>query len=385
MGLRVLPAWVAAIAATAVALVLFVPYVAVRYRRRGDLGAGDAVLAFAFLLYLLALVAYALIPLPPVGPEFCQYYDWVHPQLRPLYALSEWPQVRTWRDLPRLLTSGSFRSWLLNVAFFVPLGVFTRHLFRRGLFACVLLGLGISLLIELTQLTGVWWIYPCAFRVFDVDDLITNTLGTGIGVLFAPLLRLVPGQHAPGEAGAPQPVTRWRRLLGMLCDLLLVWWAGNALALAASAFGLSGPWVPAWAEWWVPALVLLVLTAFGRGASPGQLAVRLRPVQVAGPPGEPGLAAPGLATVLVRWLTGLGGAAVLFGYGTAPSEVPGAPLAWGAAVALLLVHGLFALFGRGTRGISGLLSGLELIDARTPDGGRAPAARRRATNDRQDG
>jgi glycopeptide antibiotics resistance protein len=45
----------------------------------------------------------------------------------------------------------------------------------------VLMGFGLSLSIELTQLTGVWGLYACAYRKFDADDLILNTLGAAIG------------------------------------------------------------------------------------------------------------------------------------------------------------------------------------------------------------
>ncbi|GAA2821117.1 VanZ family protein [Crossiella cryophila] len=388
MGVRVLPAWVAAIAAVGLALVLFVPYVAVRYRRRGDLGAGDVALAFGFLLYALALIAYVMVPMPPVGPDFCQYYGWVRPQWQPMHVLTEWPAVRTWRDLPRVAADGSFRSFALNVAFFVPLGMFLRHLFRRGFVATVLIGFGVSLLVELTQLTGIWWIYPCPFRIFDVDDLISNTGGTAIGVLFAPLLRLVPGQRAVADAGLPRPVTRWRRLLAMMCDLLLVWWAGQVFALLAGVFGFAGPWVPAWAEWWVPAVGLLVLTVAARGASPGQVIVRLRPVAAGDEVARAEPAAgrrPGAVAMLLRWLVGLGGVAGLLGLAVTPTEVPGAEIAWWVALGLLLVHGVSAVFGRDQRGISGRLSGLQVIDARVSAAVPDPADDRRPTSDRQDG
>lgn len=47
----------------------------------------------------------------------------------------------------------------------------------------LLLGSGLSLTLELTQLTGLWGIYPCAYRQFNVDDLIMNTLGVCAGMM----------------------------------------------------------------------------------------------------------------------------------------------------------------------------------------------------------
>lgn len=48
-----------------------------------------------------------------------------------------------------------------------------------------LAGLATSLAIELTQLIGVWGLFPCAHRLFDVDDLLLNTAGATLGSLVA--------------------------------------------------------------------------------------------------------------------------------------------------------------------------------------------------------
>ena len=60
-----------------------------------------------------------------------------------------------------------------------------RVLLGRGILTAVFVGFAVSLFIELTQFTGVWGIYPCAYRVFDVDDLVTNTLGALAGSLLS--------------------------------------------------------------------------------------------------------------------------------------------------------------------------------------------------------
>jgi glycopeptide antibiotics resistance protein len=43
----------------------------------------------------------------------------------------------------------------------------------------------LSLIIESAQLTGLFFIYPGSYRLFDVDDLITNTLGGFLGTVLA--------------------------------------------------------------------------------------------------------------------------------------------------------------------------------------------------------
>ena len=65
MSVRVLPAVVASLVAVALAVLLFVPFVAREHRRRGELRPGTLLLFLAALLYALGLVAYVLVPLPP--------------------------------------------------------------------------------------------------------------------------------------------------------------------------------------------------------------------------------------------------------------------------------------------------------------------------------
>jgi glycopeptide antibiotics resistance protein len=70
----------------------------------------------------------------------------------------------------------------------MPLGYFFKELFHASLKKAVLAGFLISMLYELTQLTGLFFLYPRPYRIFDIDDLIINTLGAYCGYILAPLL-----------------------------------------------------------------------------------------------------------------------------------------------------------------------------------------------------
>lgn len=41
----------------------------------------------------------------------------------------------------------------------------------------------LTMAVELTQLTGLRGLYACAYRQFNVDDLILNALGAAVGLL----------------------------------------------------------------------------------------------------------------------------------------------------------------------------------------------------------
>lgn len=334
MSIRILPAVVAVIFALAVAMLLFVPYVARVHRGRGEFRGSTATLRFGILLYILGLLAYVILPLP--DEDFCAGTH-VHPQ---------W----TFR-----LDDGTQFGW--NILLFIPLGMFVRALASGGLRTTVLAGFGVSLAVELTQLTGVWFVFPCPYRIFDVDDLLANTAGTLIGAFLAPLLRRLPWQYSGVPPATPHPVTAGRRLLGMCCDGLLLWLLGVAAAHAGTLVWTRVPesWQESVALWFVPALVLLGATILGRGTTLGQHAVLLRSLA---PDGVPGLRA-----ILLRWNVGLGGLAIVSGvlHGLGLPET----VSSGVAVAWCTMHAFGVTRSRAHRGISGWAAGLDVVDTRT--------------------
>ncbi|SHG09938.1 VanZ family protein [Streptoalloteichus hindustanus] len=359
MSNRVLPAVVAVFAGLVLAVLLFVPYVARQYRRRGELGPGQAVLAFGLLVHALAVIAYVLLPLPEITPDFCSGRG-VHTQLRPLAFLADIRHERVGAGVGALLRNPAFQQVAFNVALLVPTGMFVRHLFGRSVAVTTLVGFGASLLIELTQVTGVWFLYPCPYRLFDVDDLLANTAGALLGALIAPVLRLVPGQRVDAPAGAPRPVTRARRLLGMLCDLFAVGLTGSTLVVVTSmAFWANGngdvegplwPLMLATLMYGVPALAQLAFVLAG-DATLGERVVRIRSTTADG-------GRPGVGRRIVRWAGGIGGFSVLGGLTLLGS-------AWAGLSAFLLgAVSLVVAWRRGHRGLACALAGLHVADAR---------------------
>jgi uncharacterized RDD family membrane protein YckC len=260
-----------------------------------------------------------------------------------------------------------------NVALFVPLGMLLRHLGRRSVVATTLAGFALSLFIEFTQLTGNWFLYPCPYRLFDVDDLLANTAGALVGALAAPVLRLLPGQSGElDDPGAPRPVTTGRRLLGVVSDLLGFWLASGVLTALVNAVSLVFPPNPApgpetgsaaddaagatgitWAVWLV---LFVVLPMLGRGGTLGQRVVLLHPALLDG-------SRPSRGRLLARSLAGIGGFLLLHDLG-------------GGAAGLGFLWGVVCLVGivrtREHRGIGGVWTRTVLRDHRL-DTYRQPA------------
>lgn len=338
-----------------IGLALFVPFVTISFRRRGGLSLGRFVLWAAALVYFFAIWTYTLLPLPSVAELTCANSN--------LNLFEFVNDIRSAIARPgNKLTDPAVLQLGLNVLLFMPLGFFVRVLSGRGVVTALLIGLGVSLFIETTQLTGVWGMYPCAYRVFDVDDVMTNTTGAAIGAL---LSLIVPdryrGMAQLADAGVPRPVTKGRRLLAMLCDALIFAFAsavvaigthvsmsyvaeGSSNALDSGPIVLTTPVVPA-------ALWLVIIISTGR--SVGDLAVQLR---YSGGP---------LPVTLRRGLRWVGGI-------SAYPLLASLPRPWSLAAGAFLVVAIVLVFTtKGGRGIPGLLSGTQLDDARAPDA-RAP-------------
>ncbi|MEU3626789.1 antibiotic resistance protein VanZ [Amycolatopsis coloradensis] len=334
--------------------VLAVPYIAASYRRRGELGLWRVLLVFGFLVYAMSLWTYTLLPIPQTTAAWCAEHASSHLQLRPFQFIADIRREQTGTGPRSFLRNPAVRQAIFNVALFVPLGMFARHLFRRGFVATVAIGFVVSLFIECTQFTGVWFLFECPYRLADVDDLLTNTLGAAVGFGLAPLLRLLPGDEPSAPPGTPRPVTARRRLLGMAIDLVSVVLLGTTAGMVTTLpAGEPNTVVLALISTLFPAVLLLfVIPVAGNGASFGQRIVLLRP---AGPDGGK----PALWRMIVRFLAGSGGYFTLL---TLASAVNGGfePL----ANLLFFASGILAIRPQGHKGLSGLIAGLEVVDAR---------------------
>jgi glycopeptide antibiotics resistance protein len=330
---------------------LFVPYIGWTYRRRGELGLGHALLSVGFLVYVMSLWTYTLLPAPSEPATWCLANAVRAPQLQPLAFTANLDLDQLGPSLRASLRDPLMQSALFNVALFVPFGMLVRHLFRRGIVATTVLGLAVSLLIEYTQRTAVWGLFDCPYRLFDVDDLLTNTTGALLGALIAPVLHVVPWQTVTRPAKEPRPVRAGRRLLGMLVDVFSVLVLGAVINTFVNVvrWRVLDQDVPRWTYGYliVAVVLLLVVPLVGNGATSGQRLVELRG---AGP--DESKAA--WWRLLLRFCFGLGGFLVWPSLG-----VPGLVVPF-----FLLVTFVTVFWPRDHRGLSGLVSGVRPLDSR---------------------
>jgi glycopeptide antibiotics resistance protein len=205
-----------------IVLLVMLPVAVVGYRRRGRAGGWATLVFYCFLFYMLAAVMQTVIPLPRNPEAYCATQTYAStPQLRPFYFIEVVEQRARGRWSPgAMMRNPALWSTALNVVLLLPLGFFLRYMAKSRFLAAVAIGFGVSLLFELTQLTGLWFVYPCAYRLFSVDDLILNTAGAAIGWLLAGWLsRVLPPLESERERRRYETkVTPSRRLFSLMTD-----------------------------------------------------------------------------------------------------------------------------------------------------------------------
>ncbi len=347
MSDRIMLGAIAVFAGLGLAVALFIPFIAISYRRRGSVSALWLLGWVALLSYTMALWTYTLMPLPAEG------YRCVGTQLTPfasLHDILKYPHA----SAGQVLRNPAVQQVAFNIMLFMPFGFLLRTMFRRGILMATFGGFGISLFIELTQRTGIWGIFPCAYRLFDVDDLMANTLGALLGSILA--WAFIPRRSADRDPRLPRPVTAGRRLLAMACDVLFLTLLGGMLAIGWRAWEMYGQGieydkldtsVESLLSVWVPLGVHFVWI-MASGQTIGESATLLRGRSA-------GLPAP-LARPL-RFLAGIGGYGIL----SAASFPLSGPLLF-----VLVAASLVMVFtSRGHRGLAAAVAGMDIEDART--------------------
>ncbi|MFF2890119.1 VanZ family protein [Paenibacillus sp. NPDC057967] len=197
------PLLVAVLFSIFLGMLLFVPWLIYSYRKYGFFSLWATVVMFSFIYYMISALFLVLLPLP-ASYDTCaeQAPGTVYYSLMPLTFMSDilkdgtvvWSQPGTY---PQILKQKAFWQAAFNMLLLVPFGVYLRYFFREKRLWRRALGLGflLSLFYEVTQLTGIYGLYKCPYRLFDVDDLLLNSTGTWVGYMAAPIvLALFPSR-----------------------------------------------------------------------------------------------------------------------------------------------------------------------------------------------
>src|SRR5699024_5212296 len=126
----------------------------------------------------------------------------------------------------------------------VPFGIYLRYYFKCRFLKTLILSFCLSLFFELTQLSGLYFIYPRSYRLFDVDDLLANTLGGVFGyAIISPFLKILPSRERIDKVSfhRGRQVSLTRRLISAMFDLIVVALLGGLALTFLRIFHLDIP------------------------------------------------------------------------------------------------------------------------------------------------
>jgi glycopeptide antibiotics resistance protein len=157
MGTTLKAIYIALQIAPLIALALIVPYVLVSYARSRSLNVRWCTYIYILTLYYLCAYFMTLLPLP--SRESLA-------NMRPVKEMIQLIPFKNFFDIKAESWLRDIAILVFNVFLTVPLCFFLRYLFGFDFKKTLLAGLLTSLLYEVTQITGIFFIYPRPYRFF---------------------------------------------------------------------------------------------------------------------------------------------------------------------------------------------------------------------------
>ncbi len=166
-----------------VLMTFLIPYFIYQYSQYKRIDKFKIFLVVAFILYILIMYFLIILPLPKIG-EVKPSTSMI--RLVPFTFIKDFLQETSFNILDyktyiKAVKEPCFYTVIFNLVMMIPLGIYLRCYFNLNLKYTILITFSLSLFFEFTQGTGLYYIYPYPYRVFDVDDLLLNTLGGIIG------------------------------------------------------------------------------------------------------------------------------------------------------------------------------------------------------------
>ena len=204
------------------AFLFTIPFILWQYHKYGSIHKLRVLIIYSFILYMICVYFLAIFPLPDrdsidMSSPVCQLIPFN-------FILDIIKESSQFKSFWLVLTDSSVYTVLFNILMFIPFGMYLRYYFKNNLKKTILFSFLFSLFLELTQLTGLYFIYPHPYRLFDVDDLIINTLGGIIGYFVMGIfMRFLPSRDNIDFSSLEEGkrVSGLRRITRFCLDLLL--------------------------------------------------------------------------------------------------------------------------------------------------------------------
>lgn len=172
-------------------ILLSFPFLFYYYRKYGSVSFFRFIVFFSFFFYLLCCYFLVILPLP--SRSSVANYTSIYYNLKPFYFVPDFitSDVFDVTDVSTyflIFKQFKYLEPIFNVLMVIPFGVYLRYYFKCDFFKTLFFSFFLSLFFEVTQITGLYFIYSRPYRLFDVNDLINNSLGGCIGFILCPVL-----------------------------------------------------------------------------------------------------------------------------------------------------------------------------------------------------
>lgn len=171
-----------------IAFFITIPYMLFQYHKYGSIHPYKTGIIYSFILYLL--IAYFLIILPLPNKSDVALLTTPKFRLEPFAFVKDFINESgiVLTDINTYLFAikkSCFFVPIYNIFLCLPFGIYLHYYFKCSLKKTIIFTFLLSLFFELTQLSGLYFIYERGYRLFDIDDLLLNTLGGFLGYLIA--------------------------------------------------------------------------------------------------------------------------------------------------------------------------------------------------------
>lgn len=211
-----------------IAFILTIPFLIYQYRKYGAIPILKSIIFYSFILYMITAYYMVMLPLPSI--EYVKKLNTPYTQLVPFQFIKDITatvsfDVANLKDIINIFSHSTIYVVVFNFILTLPFGVYLKYYFNKKWYQTIIYSFLFSLFFELTQLSGLYGIYPRPYRLFDVDDLIVNTAGGFFGHLITPLLTIfLPTQKELESISYKkgEKVTILRRIFAFLIDIFFI-------------------------------------------------------------------------------------------------------------------------------------------------------------------
>lgn len=224
MAVYILPIKYALIIFPFLAALITLPFMIKQYFTYGSIHKLRVLIVYSFTLYLLTSYFLVILPLPEIESvknlDIAPYQIELFASVKTLISSVNWQNF----NLIKFVQNPVFYTTLYNILLTIPFGIYLHYYFKKGFIKTTFYTFLLSLFFEITQLTGLYFIYPSNYRLFDVDDLFFNTLGGCIGYLVSIfLLKFLPTRDQIDNESyiLGQEISTIRRLLAFFIDAFI--------------------------------------------------------------------------------------------------------------------------------------------------------------------